>query len=57
VLLEAIEPGALQNYSKHLEAQGWKTMQTVTSDKGGMVQSMKGELMIIALFNEKDLAG
>lgn len=54
VILEAIEPGALQNYSKNLEAKGWKTMQTVTSDKGGMVQSTKGDLMIIALFNEKE---
>lgn len=29
-------------------------MQTVTSDKGGMVQSTKGDLMIIAMFNEKE---
>jgi hypothetical protein len=54
VILEAFEPGALLNYSKNLEAQGWKTMQTVTAAEGGMIQATKGDLMIFAMFNEKD---
>jgi hypothetical protein len=54
VTLEALEPGALQNYSKILEAKGWKSMQSMTAAEGGMFQATKGSLMIIAMFNEKE---
>lgn len=54
VIIEALEPGALQTYSKNLEAKGWKSMQSITAGEGGMFQATKGSLMIIAMFNEKE---
>ena len=54
VILEAIETGALLTYSKNLEAKGWKSMQSMTAAEGGMFQATKGNLMIIAMFNEKE---
>jgi len=54
VVLEGVETGALQNYAKNLETKGWKNMNTVTSDEGGMVQATKGNLMVMAVIGGKD---
>ena len=54
VILEAIETGALQSYGKKLEAAGWKSLSTITTGEGGMVQATKGNLMVMAMFSEKE---
>ncbi|MBI5583944.1 MAG: heavy-metal-associated domain-containing protein [Deltaproteobacteria bacterium] len=57
VVLEAIETGSLQNYGKKLEAAGWKSLSTISTAEGGMIQATKGKLLIMAMFNEKEKSG
>jgi hypothetical protein len=54
VILETMEAGSLQLYGKKLEAAGWKSLSTITTGEGGMVQATKGNLMVMAMFSEKD---
>jgi uncharacterized lipoprotein len=54
VIVEALGSGALQQYTKALETKGWKILSTVNAAEGGMAQATKGNLMVMAMFSEKE---
>jgi hypothetical protein len=56
VILESIEPGAIEKYTELLKSGGWTIGQTMSMGEGGMIQATKDTLGLIVMFNQDKTA-